>query len=89
MAKIISLGDQNNYLLSTAADELGLCGRLIPSTLQYLGKYLISGVILATNKYGFRLEPVSWNEMRCPKTGVKEPRKTAKVLPQYIESSKE
>ena len=48
-----------------------------------------SGVILATNKYGFRLEPVSWNEMRCPKTGVKEPRKTAKVLPQYIESSKE
>ena len=24
MAKIISLGDQNNYLLSTAADELGL-----------------------------------------------------------------
>ena len=23
MAKIISLGDQNNYLLSTAADELG------------------------------------------------------------------
>ena len=48
-----------------------------------------SGVILATNKYGFRLEPVSWNEMRCPKTGVQEPRKTAKVLPQYIESNKE
>ena len=41
MAKIISLGDQNNYLLSTAADELGLCGRLIPSTLYYLEKYLI------------------------------------------------
>ena len=54
-----------------------------------LKKLIFLGVILATNKYGFRLEPVSWNEMRCPKTGVKEPRKTAKVLPQYIESSKE
>ena len=61
-----------------------------PLLLKKVFKYLkFSGVILATNKYGFRLEPVSWNEMRCPKTGVKEPRKTAKVLPQYIESSKE
>jgi exosome complex component CSL4 len=68
LATIISLGDQSNYLLSTAGDSLG--------------------VILATNKYGYRLEPISWNEMRCPKTGVKESRKTARIQESLIEKEK-
>ena len=64
-AKVLSLGDHQNYLLSTAGDELG--------------------VVLATSAAGVRLEPISWNEMRCPKTGVKEPRKTARIRPEYLE----
>ena len=80
LATIISLGDQSNYLLSTAGDALG--------DRTYFSKFTFSsGVILATNKYGYRLEPISWNEMRCPKTGVKEARKTAKIQEQLIEKA--
>ena len=81
LATIISLGDQSNYLLSTAGDALG--------SRSLFSNYLIcfTGVILATNKYGYRLEPISWNEMRCPKTGVKEARKTAKIQEQLIEKA--
>lgn len=28
--------------------------------------------------------PVSWNEMQCPHTLVKEPRKVAKILPETV-----
>ena len=73
LATIISLGDQSNYLLSTAGDSLGFF-----SFDRFVFNYN-SGVILATNKFGYRLEPVSWNEMRCPKTGIKESRKTARI----------
>ena len=64
-AKVLSLGDHQNYLLSTAGDELG--------------------VVLATSAAGVRLEPTSWNEMRCPKTGVKESRKTARIRREFLE----
>ena len=64
-AKVLSLGDSQNYLLTTAGDELG--------------------VVLATSATGVRLEPISWNEMRCPKTGVKEPRKTARIRQEFLE----
>ncbi|KAG2023361.1 exoribonuclease [Coprinopsis cinerea AmutBmut pab1-1] len=36
------------------------------------------GVIYATSEAGATLEPVSWQEMRCPKTGKIEKRKCAK-----------
>ncbi|KAF9452659.1 hypothetical protein P691DRAFT_803780 [Macrolepiota fuliginosa MF-IS2] len=36
------------------------------------------GVIFATSEAGATLEPVSWQEMRCPKTGKIEKRKCAK-----------
>ncbi|KAF8203667.1 hypothetical protein BJ912DRAFT_205947 [Pholiota molesta] len=38
------------------------------------------GVIFATSEAGATLEPVSWQEMRCPKTGKIEKRKCAKPL---------
>jgi exosome complex RNA-binding protein Csl4 len=31
---------------------------------------------------GAAMVPVSWTEMQCPKTYVKEPRKVAKVVPE-------
>ncbi len=36
------------------------------------------GVIFATSEAGATMEPVSWQEMRCPKTGKFEKRKCAK-----------
>ncbi|KZV82845.1 hypothetical protein EXIGLDRAFT_626459 [Exidia glandulosa HHB12029] len=36
------------------------------------------GVIFATSEAGAPLEPISWQEMRCPKTGRVEKRKCAK-----------
>jgi len=36
------------------------------------------GVIFATSEGGATMEPVSWQEMRCPKTGRIEKRKCAK-----------
>ncbi|KAG6888984.1 hypothetical protein C0995_004623 [Termitomyces sp. Mi166 len=36
------------------------------------------GVIFATSEVGATMEPVSWQEMRCPKTGKIEKRKCAK-----------
>ncbi|KAI0271330.1 hypothetical protein BC834DRAFT_858939 [Gloeopeniophorella convolvens] len=36
------------------------------------------GVIFATSEAGGTMEPVSWQEMRCPKTGKLERRKCAK-----------
>jgi len=36
------------------------------------------GVIFATSEAGSTMEPVSWQEMRCPKTGKIEKRKCAK-----------
>ncbi|EGN98923.1 hypothetical protein SERLA73DRAFT_181651 [Serpula lacrymans var. lacrymans S7.3] len=43
------------------------------------------GVIFATSEAGATLEPVSWQEMRCPKTGRIERRKCAK--PEGLQSS--
>jgi exosome complex component CSL4 len=36
------------------------------------------GVIFASSETGATMEPVSWQEMRCPKTGKIEKRKCAK-----------
>ena len=37
------------------------------------------GVVLATSEKGHAMGPVSWTEMQCSKTGVRETRKVAKV----------
>ena len=59
-ARVISLGEGNQYVLSTAENELGV----------FVGK----------SDSGAVLMPVSWCEMQCSKTGVREKRKVAKVV---------
>lgn len=49
------------------------------------GRYLISiadkefGVVIATSEAGETMVPVSWTEMMCPKTSIREERKVAKI----------
>ncbi|PIK56595.1 putative exosome complex component CSL4-like [Apostichopus japonicus] len=45
------------------------------------------GVVLAQSEAGVNLVPISWCEMICPKTHVKELRKVAKVQPDYIQTT--
>jgi len=59
-AKVLSLGDQRSYYLTTARNELGVVQAKSPFT-------------------GEPMVPVSWQEMMCPSTQVKVPRKVAKV----------
>lgn len=40
------------------------------------------GVVIAHSEYGHPMVPVSWTEMQCSKTFIKEPRKVAKVVPE-------
>lgn len=42
------------------------------------------GVVTAQGEAGVPLIPISWTEMQCPKTYVKEPRKVAKIIPENI-----
>ncbi|XP_063389521.1 exosome complex component CSL4 [Cydia fagiglandana] len=45
------------------------------------------GVVIATaegSPQGVGMVPISWSEMQCPKTLVKEPRKVARVIPDNI-----
>lgn len=45
------------------------------------------GVVIATaegSNQGVNMVPISWSEMQCPKTLVKEPRKVARVIPENI-----
>ncbi|XP_030763851.1 exosome complex component CSL4 [Sitophilus oryzae] len=42
------------------------------------------GVVIAHSEHGYPMIPVSWTEMQCPKTLVKEPRKVAKVVPENM-----
>jgi len=62
-------------------------GDVVKGTVLSLGdsrSYFIStarndlGVIFATSEAGATMDPVSWQEMRCPKTGKFEKRKCAK-----------
>ena len=64
IARVISLGDSNSYLLSCAENELG--------------------VVIAYSEAGARLIPISWNEMQCPTTMLKEYRKVAKVQEDFL-----
>lgn len=40
------------------------------------------GVVIAHSEFGHPLVPISWTEMQCTQTFVKEPRKVAKVVPE-------
>ncbi|XP_050685341.1 exosome complex component CSL4 [Leptidea sinapis] len=45
------------------------------------------GVVIATaegSPQGISMVPISWSEMQCPKTLVKEPRKVARVVPDKV-----
>lgn len=42
------------------------------------------GVVIAHSEEGVSMIPVSWTEMQCPKTLVKEFRKVAKVIPEDV-----
>lgn len=42
------------------------------------------GVVIARSEAGAPMVPVSWTEMQCPETYVKEPRKVAKVIPDHL-----
>ncbi|XP_059048457.1 exosome complex component CSL4 [Achroia grisella] len=45
------------------------------------------GVVIAAaegSPQGVTMVPISWSEMQCPKTLVKEPRKVARVIPENI-----
>lgn len=39
-----------------------------------------------SGKFGVPMVPISWTEMQCPQTFVKEPRKVAKILPEKTAS---
>ena len=46
------------------------------------------GVVIAKSEMsGIKMIPVSWTEMRCPKTYNKEYRKIAKVIPEDLNES--
>lgn len=44
------------------------------------------GVAIAFSSNGVPMVPISWTEMQCPETLVKEFRKVAKVVPENINS---
>lgn len=54
------------YQLSTAENELGV----------------VIAFASETGQQGPPMVPVSWTEMQCPNTLVKEPRKVAKIVPE-------
>ncbi|CAG9814592.1 unnamed protein product [Phaedon cochleariae] len=46
------------------------------------------GVVMAHSEQGHPMVPISWTEMQCSKTFVKEPRKVAKVVPEHLTKEK-
>ncbi|XP_045477425.1 exosome complex component CSL4-like [Harmonia axyridis] len=42
------------------------------------------GVAIAHSEHGHPMIPISWNEMQCTKSYVKEARKVAKIIPEKI-----
>lgn len=60
LARVCGFGERDNYLLTTAEEELGVTIACSSETKQLM-------------------VPVSWTEMVCPQSGVKEFRKIAKI----------
>lgn len=71
----LSLGDARSYYVTTARNDLGVifatseAGKAVNCFCRRLA---------LTRILGATMEPVSWQEMRCPKTGKIEKRKCAK-----------
>lgn len=69
LAKVIPQIEIHTYSLSTAENELGVV--------------IASARGLATSSNTFvpvPMVPISWSEMQCPQTLIKEPRKVAKIM---------
>ncbi|KAL5015837.1 hypothetical protein ScPMuIL_005426 [Solemya velum] len=71
-------------------------GDIIVARVLSLGdahSYLLSttenelGVVMAVSEAGATMVPISWCKMKCPKTMSEEPRKVAKVQPQFLQYS--
>lgn len=45
------------------------------------------GVVIAHSEHGHSMVPVSWTEMQCVKTFIKEARKVAKVVPENFQQT--
>lgn len=46
------------------------------------------GVVIAHSEHGHPMVPISWTEMQCTKTFIKESRKVAKVVPENFQVNK-
>lgn len=69
LAKVIPQIEIHTYSLTTAENELGVV--------------IASARGLATSSNTFvpvPMVPISWSEMQCPSTLIKEPRKVAKIM---------
>lgn len=66
LARVLPQTELSCYQLSTAENELGV----------------VVAVANESGPYGIPMIPVSWTEMQCPETLIKEPRKVAKILPE-------
>jgi exosome complex component CSL4 len=69
------------------------CGDIVIARVISLGdtnSYFLSvaenelGVVIAYSEAGHKMVPISWNEMQCPITLLKEHRKVAKIQPEFI-----
>lgn len=70
LAKVMPQIELNCYQLTTAENELGVV-------------VAVSKEVAAS---GTAMVPVSWTEMQCPKSLIKEPRKVAKIVPEKMNS---
>lgn len=72
----ISLGDARSYYITTARNDLGVI--FATSEAGEHDYQLLCDLLNFAACIGATMEPVSWQEMRCPKTGRIERRKCAK-----------
>lgn len=68
LAKVIPQIELNTYSLSTAENELGVVIAVA------------RGLASSSNYIPVPMVPISWSEMQCPNTSIKEPRKVAKIM---------
>lgn len=69
LAKIIPQIELHTYSLSTAENELGVVVATPRAIVTSSGNYIANPMV-----------PISWNMMKCPTTGIEEPRKCAKIM---------
>lgn len=66
LARVLPQTELHCYQLSTAENELGV----------------VVAMAAEAGPYGVPMVPISWTEMQCPQTLVREPRKIAKIVPE-------